>query len=337
MKRFVYFGFMLMILGLGACKQQTGSGVKIGFLIHTTKSSRWQMDISYVKERAEQIGATLVLRDADGDENMQLKQAGELLEEGVDALIVVAANQNTAAGIVRKAHEYNVPVIGYDRLIKNSDLDYLVSFEYDKVGQLMIDYATTRKPKGNYIVVWGDASDANAVFVKEGNLKALQPFVQSGKIKLAYKTFVDNWSMTNAQHKLNEVLDFYNDKVDAIIVSNDPMAIGACEALTEHGYSSDEVVITGQDATLAFVHSMLKGGMTMSVYKPIKDLAYGAVDLVVDLVKHKKAEGFDHTVNNGKKDVPAKLFAPLVVDKTNFEEVLINSGVFTRDEVYAEN
>lgn len=337
MKHLFNAGFLLILLSLFSCSNQTGDDVRIGFLIHTTESARWQMDLSYVQERAKQIGATVILKDAGGDENMQLKQAGELLEEGVDALIVVAANQNTAAGIVREAHNYNVPVIGYDRLIKNSDLDYLVSFEYDKVGQLMIDYATQRKPEGNYIVVWGDASDANAIFVKDGNLKALDPFIKSGKINLAYKTYVDGWSKTNAKHKLNEVLDFYNDKVDAIIVSNDPMAIGAYEALAEHGYRPGEVIITGQDATLAFVHSMLKGEMTMSVYKPIKDLAYGAVDLVVDLVKQKKAEGFDRTVNNGKKDVPAKLFSPMVVDKSNFEKVLIESGVFSREEVFSQN
>ena len=334
MKRIINVGVILILFSLNACSSYSGKGVRIGFLIHTTKSARWQMDLSYVQERAKEVGATIILKDAGGDENMQLKQASELLEEGVDAIIVVAANQNTAAGIVREAHKYDVPVIGYDRLIKNSDLDYLVSFEYDKVGQIMIDYARARKPNGNYIMVWGDASDANAVFVKAGNLKALEPYIQNGDINLAYKTYVDSWSMVNAEHKINEVLDFYDKKIDAIIVSNDPMAIGAYNALVKHGYGPNEVLITGQDATLAFVRSMLKGGMTMSVYKPIKDLAYGAVDLVVDLVKHKKAEGFDKTVNNGKKDVPAKLFEPSVVDKSNFEKVLIESGIFTREEVF---
>lgn len=337
MKNLVKVGFVLILISLNACKNYVSNNVKIGFLIHTTQSARWQMDLAYVQERAAETGATIILKDAEGDENMQLKQATELLEEGVDALIVVAANQNTAAGIVREAHKYDVPVIGYDRLIKNSNLDYLVSFEYDKVGQLMIDYAIERKPKGNYMILWGDASDANAVFVKDGNLKALAPYIQRNDVNVAYKSYVDSWSLSNAKHKLNEVLDFYNEKVDVIIASNDPMAIGAYQALAEHGYKPGEVIITGQDATLAFVHSMLNGEITMSVYKPLKDLAYGAVDLVVDLVLHNKAEGFDKIVNNGKKDVPAKLFSPMVVDKSNFEEVLINSGVFTRDEVYKSN
>ena len=335
MKCLVSVLFILMLLN--ACNNYKGKEVRIGFLIHTTQSERWQMDLSYVQERAQEIGANLILKDADGDENMQLKQAAELLEEGVDAIIVVAANQNTAAGIVREAHRYNVPVIAYDRLIKNSDLDYLVSFEYDKVGKIMIDYAVARKPHGNYMAIWGDASDANAVFVKEGNLKALKPYLESGEINLDYMSYVDGWSLDNAKHKFNEVLDFYDKKLDAVIVSNDAMAVGAFQALAEHGYDPGEVVITGQDATLAFVHSMLKDEMTMSVYKPIKELAYGTVDLVVELVKHHKAEGFDQTVDNGIKDVPAKLFSPSIVDKSNFEEVLIRSGIFTHEEVFGLN
>jgi D-xylose transport system substrate-binding protein len=115
------------------------------------------------------------------------------------------------------------------------------------------------------------------------------------------------------------------------------LGIGAADALLKHGYKPGEVIITGQDATLDFVHSMLNGGMTMSVYKPIKDLAYGAVELVVDLVKTGKAEGFDQRVNNGRKDVPAKLFSPYTVDRSNLDSVLIDPGVFTREQVYANN
>lgn len=333
MKR-VFILALLLVLIVSACTKGSKSDVTIGFLIHSTSSSRWVMDIGYIQERADELGVTIKLKDANGDENMQLKQARELLEDGVDALIVVAANQNTAAGIVRDAHEYNVPVIGYDRLIKNSDLDYLVSFEYDKVGQYMVEYCVDKKPKGNYIIVWGDASDANAIFVKNGIDKAIQPHVESGNINVVYKTFVEGWTQVTANHIINEVLDFTDQKIDAAIVCNDPMAVGVYEAFIDHGYNPNEVVITGQDATLQFVHSMIDGGMTMSVYKPIKELAYGAVDMVVELIGNKKAEGFDKTVNNGRKDVPAKLYSPSVVDMTNLESDIIQAGVFTREEVY---
>ena len=337
MKWIINIGLMATMLTILSCSNNAGKNVRIGFLIHATTSSRWQMDISYINERAKELGVTVILKDAGGDENMQLKQATELLEEGVDALLVVAANQNTAAGIVRDAHRYKVPVIAYDRLIKNSDLDYLVSFEYGKVGELMIEYVNTHAPKGNCIILWGDASDANAIFVKNGHEKAISNLPSNHQIDFVYKTFIENWTYVNAKHKMSEILDFFPDKIDAVIACNDPLGLGAFDALKEMGYQSNDVIITGQDATLEFVHSIQKGGMTMSVYKPIKDLAYGAVDAIVDLIRTGKAHGFDHLINNGRKEVPAKLFTPMVVDQSNYESVLINSGVFTRDQIFGIN
>ncbi|MCF8362029.1 MAG: substrate-binding domain-containing protein [Prolixibacteraceae bacterium] len=337
MKRLLNLGILLIIaLTFFSCKNQTGSDVTIGFLIHSTTSSRWQMDIAYAQERAADVGAKIILKDASGDENMQLSQANELLEMGVDALIVVAANQNTAAGIVRDAHDYNVPVIAYDRLIKNSELDYLVSFEYERVGELMVEYVANRVNNGNCVFLWGDASDANAVFVKKGHENAMNLFNESN-IEAVYKTFVEDWTYENAYHQMNKILDFYPEKIDAVIACNDPLGIGAYDALKEHGYEPGEVIITGQDATLEFVHSMLEGGLSMSVGKPIKELAYGAIDLVVKIVKGEATSSFDKTVNNGRRDVPAKLFSPYIIDKTNFEKELIEGGVFTRDQVFVDN
>jgi D-xylose transport system substrate-binding protein len=337
MKRFSLPGLLILfLLSLCSCNKQTGSDVTIGFLIHSTTSSRWQMDIAYAQQRAAEVGAKIILKDASGDENMQLSQANELLEMGVDALIVVAANQNTAAGIVREAHDYDVPVIAYDRLIKNSELDYLVSFEYERVGELMVEYVADNLENGNCVILWGDASDANAVFVKKGHENVIN-LLDKNNIETIYKTFVEDWTYENAYHQMNKILDFYPEKIDAVIACNDPLGIGAYDALKEHGYEPGEVIITGQDATLEFVHSMLEDGMSMSVGKPIKELAYGAVDLVVKIVKGEATSSFDKTVNNGRKDVPAKLFSPYIIDKSNFEKELIGEGVFTSDEVFVTN
>ncbi|HPR31248.1 MAG TPA: substrate-binding domain-containing protein [Prolixibacteraceae bacterium] len=331
MRRSVFYLGILFLLIVCSCKNENNT--TIGFLIHSLTSSRWQMDISFIQERAEELGARVELRNADGDENVQLKQAHELLEAGVDVLIVVAANQNTAAAIVRDAHDFGVPVIGYDRTIKNSDLDYLISFEYERIGELMVEYATQQKPSGNYILLWGDPSDANARFVKTGQERALEPILAKGQISIVYKTFIEGWSRTNANKMMSEILDFYPGKIDAVISSNDPMALGAFDALVEHGYKPFEVEITGQDATLEACRSIVAGGMTMSVFKNIKELAYTAVDLAVDVTGKKKMI-FERTINNGRKDVPALLLKPGIVDRANLDEAIIAAGVFTREAVY---
>ena len=137
-----------------------------------------------------------------------MKQASELLDEGVDVLIVVPSNANTSAAIVRDAHNEGVPVIAYDRLIKNCDLDYLVTFEGAKIGQLMVQHAVQKVPKGNFVILFGDAGDVNAISIKNAQKEFLQPYVDRGDIKIIYKTYVENWNMMNAYQIMKQVLAF---------------------------------------------------------------------------------------------------------------------------------
>lgn len=321
MKRVIQSTVLFLLLSLlFAC--DNSSEKTIGLLVHTTNSLRWNTDVNFIKERANELGMKVILCDADNDENLQLRQAKDLLTQGVDVLIVVAANQNTAAGIVRSAHEYKVPVIGYDRLIRNADLDYLVSFEYNKVGNLLVQYVSSKVPNGNCIVLYGDANDGNAVFVKNGISEALKNLPVNKQLNIEYEAYVESWSYENSNHIMKKILDFTPNKIDAIIACNDALGIGAFDALIGHGYMPNEVIITGQDATSNFVESMLKGGLTMSVYKPIKELAYGAVDISFNLANKKEVFGLNGKVNNGRKDIPAMLFSPSIVDESNYKEMM---------------
>lgn len=323
----------LLFVFISSCSTKR-SNIEIGFLIHSQANLRWATDIQYLEERASELGVSFIMKDAKGDENVQLKQAHELLEQGIDVLIVVAASQNTAGGIVREAHNYGVEVISYDRTIMNADLDYLISFEYEEVGELMVDYVSQKITKGNCIQLIGDPNDANAVFIKNGQDRTFNALTGDDRLNVVYKSYVDSWKGETAYVIVNKVLDFSPDEINAVIASNIPLAIGACEALSDHGYDLNNVVITAMDATPVMLRSMLEGGITMTVVKPIKKLAVGAIDLAVDIVSGKKETVFEKTVFNGRKEVPAKLFAPLVIDKTNFEKELIETGLFDREEIF---
>lgn len=319
--------FALFVLFSVSCSQN--STKRIGLLVHTTNSSRWQMDIQYIQEKAKQKGMEVILKDAKNNEKLQIDQAEELLDLGVDVLIVIAENQNTAAGIVRSAHQHKVPVIAYDRLIRNCDVDFLVSFHYEKVGSLLVDYVAASKPNGNCVVLYGDANDGNALYVKKGIENSLKKLHVGNQLNVVYQSFVESWSYNNANHIMNEVLDFHPEKIDAVIACNDPLGIGAYDALVDHGYNPHQVTITGQDATVDFVQSMEQGGVTMSVYKPIKDLAYGSVDMAYSLANNIKVDNINGKVNNGRKDVPAILFEPSIVDAGNYKSILSEQyGIF---------
>lgn len=326
------FLVLLFLLFSGCSKNQ--NKIKIGFLIHSTSNIRWQMDLDYLNERALQLDVDFIVKDAGGNENVQLMQAVELLDEGVDALMVVAANQNTAAGIVRASHKKNVPVIAYDRLINNSDVDYMVSFEYEEIGRQMVDYIGSRISKGNCIMLWGDYGDSNALRIKNGIESAINDNQAFKNIEIVYKAYVPSWSYENAYKIVEKILDFYPEKIDAVIACNVPLALAAADAFRNYGYLPGDVIITAQDATIDFVKAMVNNEVSMTFSKPMQEFAYGSMDNVVDLLKNKKDDSFDKVIYNGRKNVPSKLYSPILIDRSNYKKHLIEAGLFTLDEIH---
>jgi D-xylose transport system substrate-binding protein len=294
---------------------------------------RWPIDQEYVEKAALARNVEVITRSAENDENLQLKQAEELLEMGIDVLIVVAANSNTAAAIVREAHDYGVPVIGYDRLIKNSDLDYLVTFEGAEIGNLMVNYALSKKPEGNYVLLYGDAGDVNALLIKDAQEKTLQPYIDNGKINIVYRSFCEDWSGNNAYFIMKNVLAFSNKKIDAVITSYDALALGARKAMDEIGYYAD-VIITGQDAELPAVKAINEGKMSLTIYKSINTTAVASVDLAIKLAKKQRITDIKGSINNGRRDVPVLYLKPVAVTKSNIREVLIAEKFYTEEQIY---
>jgi D-xylose transport system substrate-binding protein len=323
-------GVVSLLIILGSC--QSSSDVKLGFLIHSLSNTRWQTDLKFLTEHSKELNAELVVRSADMDENVQLEQAKELLEQGVKVLIVVAVNQNIAAAIVREAHEYNVPVISYDRFIMNSDLDYLVSFQYGEIGKMMIDYAVSKKPQGNYVVLFGEATDANALFIKEAQIKALQPHADAGRVNIVFKGHIEDWSAENTKFLLTKTIDYSNQKIDAVIAGNAVLAKAAYEVLSNYNMQND-VLITSMDISLETYKLIRQGNVSMSAYKPLKSLAYTAIDLAVNVAKGKKSEKQFVYLNNGRVEVPSLLLAPILVEANNIRTIAESEQIFKPEEL----
>src|SRR6266481_8701794 len=184
----------LFALIAGACvsgTKQTNEGgartkkgpndkVKIGFSMDTLKEERWQRDKDLVEKRAKEIGAEVNVQVANGSDSEQIKQAENMLTQGIDVLIVAPHNGEIAASIVEAAHKQGVPVISYDRLIKNSDVDLYVSHQVVKIGEMQAKFALDHVPKGNYVLIGGSQTDNNALLLMEGQMNVLQPAVDKG-------------------------------------------------------------------------------------------------------------------------------------------------------------
>lgn len=324
----------LSVLLLGGCaKNGGGSKIKIGLSLDTLKEERWQHDRDLFVAHAKELGADVLVQAANSNDALQNSQAENLLTEGVNVLVVVPHNGKSAATIVEAAHKAGVPVIAYDRLIRDCDLDLYVTFDPEKVGEEQADYAVKHRPKGNYVLIGGAPTDNNAVLVRQGQMKILQPYIDRGDIKIVANQWATDWQPVEALKIMENALTKNNNKVDAVVVSNDGTAGGVVQALNEQGLAG-KVLVTGQDADLAGCQRIVQGTQSMTVYKPLPKLADKAAELAVNMAEKKPITDTMTKLNNGKIDVPSILLPTVEVDKDNLDSTVIADGFQKKEDVY---
>lgn len=339
---FIVIAFSLFALSCVQSPQQNAAAtpptqnksgkIRIGLSMDTLKEERWQKDRDIFVKRAEELGAEVLVQAADGKDETQVKQAESLLTQGIDVLVVIPHNAEVAATIVDAAKRRNVPVISYDRLIKNSDVDLYISFDNEKVGSMQAQYLVERAPKGNYILIGGAPTDNNAQMFRNGQMKVLQPLVDKGDIKIVADQWARDWLAEEALKHTENALTMNKDDVVAVVASNDATAGGAIQALNTKKLNG-KVLVSGQDADLAGLQRIVDGSQSMTVYKPVTILANKAAEAAVALAKKEKVET-QTKVNNGKIDVPSILLEPISVDKSNLDATVIKDGFHKREAVY---
>ena len=340
--RFGAFAIAVMVLFASACVEapsdksnntKSNSGrIRIGLSMDTLKEERWQRDRDLFVERAKELGADVLVQSADGDDKVQTQQAENLLTQGVNVLVVIPHNGEIAASIVEASHRQNVPVISYDRLIRNSEPDLYISFDNEKVGELQARYLIERAPKGNYVLIGGAPTDNNATLFRKGQMNILKPAIDRGDIKVVADQWARDWLASEALRHTENALTQANNNVVAVVVSNDGTAGGAIQALEEQRLGG-KVLVSGQDADLAALQRIIAGTQSMTVYKPVAQLARRAAEAAVALARHENVESTS-AINNGKVDVPAVLLEPIVVDKNNMVDTVIKDGYQKLEEVY---
>ena len=216
--------------------------------------------------------------------------------------------------------------MSYDRLILDADVDAYISFDNEKVGELQAQGVFNAQPKGNYFLLGGAPTDNNAKMLREGQLKVLKPAIDQGDIKVVGQQWVPEWSAATALRIVEDALTANNNKIDAIVASNDGTAGGAIQALAAQNMAG-KVPVSGQDADLAAVKRLIAGTQTMTVYKPLKLIAGEAAQLSVALAKGEKPT-FNAQYDNGKKKVDTVLLQPTLLTKSNVD-VVIKDGFYT--------
>ena len=331
----VLIGLSLGRLGHGASTAQTKRGPLIGLSLDTLKEARWQADRDMFVKSAGELGATVQVLAANGDDTVQVSDVEKLITAGVDVLVVVPHNGEAMAKAVRLAHEAGIPVIAYDRLIRDSDLDLYVSFDNERVGELQARYLVDHLPtpgRGRIVRIYGAKTDNNAGQFKAGQDKVLEPLIKSGAIKVVHEDWAEDWKPENAKRILNAAITAAGPRFDAVLASNDGTAGGAVQALSEEGLAG-KVLVTGQDADLVALQRIAAGTQAMTIYKPLRTLAQGAAGLAVKMAQG-RAMVARHSVNNGAIDVPAVLYDVVTVTRENIDSTVVKDGLHRREDIF---
>jgi D-xylose transport system substrate-binding protein len=302
---------------------------KIGLLMDSYVIDRWYIDQKLFVDRIKELGGECIVEMPFGDADEQVKLGKKLIASKVDVLVIIPVDRIKAATIVQAAKEANIPVIAYDRMIDTNDLTLYVSYNNLNVGKLQAQYAVSKMPHGNYLLMNGPESDMNAISFREGQKLVLQPFIKNGKIKIVGDLVLDSWSELESLMKTDEFISSHPEKPNVILAANDALATGAIQSLPKDLLG--KVVVTGQDADKTSMKNIIAGTQTMTIYKPIKPLAYQAAESAMKTAKGEKVTSIKTKI--GTHEVNAILLEPVVVDKNNYKETVVKDGHVNLSEV----
>jgi D-xylose transport system substrate-binding protein len=303
----------------------------IGFSFEAMKGERWQTDLNSFEVRAKELGAEVISRDADGDDDRQFQQVKDMIKKGIKVLVLLPHTNTQASRMVDAAKTANVKVISYDRLVPNSDVDLYVSFDRLEIGRMQAEYLIKYAPKGNYVLIAGSPNDEGAKTLHDAQMNVLQPYVDRGDIKVIADVYTKDWLPSEAYLAMLKAVDSVQEKIAAVLASNDGLASGAIQALRERGLAG-KVAISGQDADLAAIISIAQGTQTMTVYKPVTNEAARTAEEAVRLAKGETTHP-NGTTNNGKIKVPTIMLKPVVVTKDNIKTTVVKDGFQTLNSI----
>lgn len=335
-----------------AAAPSTGEKIKIGLSFSDFATERWKPESEIIKKLLEAKGYEVLIQEANHDVKLQNDQIDNMVSQGVKALIVVAEDGDAVATSVDKAADAGVKVIAYDRLIKSPKIAGYISFNNEEVGRQQADgvmkaldianWDVAAKGPAKIVKLGGSPTDNNAILFRKGQDDIVDPLVKAGKVEIVADQWVDNWDAANALKLMENILTAANNKVDGVVASNDGTALGALQALKAQGLAG-KVPISGQDATADGCNSIVKGELTVSILKDIRNLAPISVDMVDNLLNNKPVEGLKEftmaelTNDTSKQGNVEALFLPVQqVNKENAYDLCVKNGFQKYEDVYRD-
>ncbi len=342
--------------GTGGEESGSNEGALVGVAMPTQQSERWIADGANVEAELEELGYKVDLQYANDDVPTQISQIENMINGGVEALIIASIDGTTLTSVLETAEQQDIPVVAYDRLINGSDtVDYYTTFDNYQVGvqqgtSLLTGLGildengeeTGKEGPFNVELFAGSPDDNNATFFWNGAMDTLQPHLDSGVLNVpSGQTNFDQaailrWLPATAQARMEDLLTVgEGKKLDGVLSPYDGLSIGIISALSSGGYTGDDLpVVTGQDAEVGSVKSIIDGEQYSTIFKDVRKLGEQAVIMVDDVLKGEEPEVNDtETYDNGEKIVPSYLLESEIVTVDNYKKVLIDSGYYEANEL----
>src|SRR4051812_9456194 len=340
-----------LMLGVAACGSDDSSSgaaksaatpaakAKVGVILPDTQSSaRWEnADRPFLAKAFQAAGVQSDIQNANGDKAKFATIADQMLNEGVNVLLIVNLDSPSAAAVINKAHQQGVPVIDYDRLTLGGGADYYVSFDNVAVGTaqgegLVKCMQANGNDSGPVALLNGSPTDNNATLFKQGYEKA----IKDAGYTIAADQSVPDWDNTKAGTIFEQMFTKANGKFVGVDAANDGLG-GAVAAVLARNGDSKTIPTTGQDATDEGLQRVLLGSQCMTVYKAVNKEADAASKLAIDLAKGDKA-GADALATGQVEDTETKqqvksvLLQPEAIFKDNVKD-LVNDGFTTSGKI----
>jgi putative multiple sugar transport system substrate-binding protein len=327
-------------------------GGTVGIAMPTQSSERWIADGDNMVNQFEEAGYETDLQYGEDSIETQVSQIENMISQGVNLLVIAAIDGASLGNALQQAADANIPVVAYDRLLMETEnVDCYASFDNERVGELQGQYIADElgledKPDETFNIELfaGDPDDNNTRYFFQGAMSVLQPYIDSGQLEvLSGQTELNQittvrWNGAEAQDRMDDLLtaNYGSERVDAVLSPYDGISLGILASVQAVGYGTESQpypVITGQDAEVASVKSIINGGQTQTVFKDTRDLAAQAVSMGEALLDGKECEANDtETYDNGVKVVPSYLLKPVSLDAGNWE-ILVDDGYYTREEL----
>ena len=329
-----------------------GEKIKVGLSFSDFATERWKNEEVILRGLLEEKGYEVLSQEANQDVKLQNDQIDNMVSQGAKALIVIAQDGDAVVTAVDKAADAGVAVVAYDRLIKSPKIAGYISFNNVEVGRQQADgvmkalgiaeWDVAANGPARVVKLGGSPTDNNAILFRQGQDEIVDPLVEAGTVEIVSDQWVENWDAANALKLMENILTAANNDVDAVVASNDGTALGALQALNAQGLAG-VVPISGQDATADGCNSIVKGELTVSILKDIRNLAPIAVDMVDALLTGEAVEGMEEytlaelTLNDALAGNVQALFLPVEqVNAENVHDLCVANGFQAYDDVYRD-